>query len=700
MPPYNNYIWITGLLIIATASYINGQGSITIQEQYPMKDFVPTGNGPKGHCDAHTKDGDLEKYLQPDDVQSGAYDYQMDNPRSEYMCTRTCKSDEPPKICYYRFDVERYVTMGLACKDCPNKQEDCKRAQCITADGYERSIITVNRQMPGPSIQVCENDLIVVDVKNRMAGSSITVHWHGITQQGTPYMDGVPMVTQCPILEGQIFRYYFQPNNPGLFFWHSHSGLQKVDGFLGSLVVRRPVKNDPNGSLYDFDLPSHVVVIQDWLHETSDSLFPGLRRRRVGQHPDTYLINGRGVFKENGQNYMNTPYSVFNINSGHDYIFRVIGATCLSCPFRFQIEGHKLWIIGTDGRDTEPKIVDSVVLSAGERIKVIVKGMNLNQLQKQNYYMHVTATGICMDDTSKPLPSQQAILRYLDFPYNQPPEPPTRSLSPGVVMNEANTGCNKEFGFCYMDLVGAEEAPIGIKQPKPDYRLILGMDFYNFHNNTDEAFPPNTFKVQFNPSGNTPFVGHLNGIVNEPPPSPVLTQLKDVPECLICPTNHPYSQWHTPKECLHIYRVLEYPSIVELVIVDIDTVTGNKRARMSHPMHLHGYDQYLIAEGIFKTTKIEQELPELLKKLDNNPDIPDKPILKDTFLVPSGGYVVYRIIADNPGFWILHCHLAYHAETGMAAVIQIGQPADHPDPPDDFPTCKDFLPMPRKQPKK
>lgn len=72
-----------------------------------------------------------------------------------------------------------------------------------------------------------------------------------------------------------------------------------MDGFVGSLVVRRPVEQDPQGNKYDYDLPSHVIIIQDWLHEVADALYPGLRSRRVGQEPDTYLINGKGVYMVN-----------------------------------------------------------------------------------------------------------------------------------------------------------------------------------------------------------------------------------------------------------------------------------------------------------------------------------------------------------------------------------------------------------------
>lgn len=41
-----------------------------------------------------------------------------------------------------------------ACGLCPFVRADCYNPQCVTADGYERSILTVNRRLPAPSIQV------------------------------------------------------------------------------------------------------------------------------------------------------------------------------------------------------------------------------------------------------------------------------------------------------------------------------------------------------------------------------------------------------------------------------------------------------------------------------------------------------------------------------------------------------------------
>lgn len=79
--------------------------------------------------------------------------------------------------------------------------------QCVLADGVERGILTANRMLPGPSIQVCEGDKVVIDVENHMEGMEVTIHWHGITQRGSQYYDGVPFVTQCPIQQGNTFRF-------------------------------------------------------------------------------------------------------------------------------------------------------------------------------------------------------------------------------------------------------------------------------------------------------------------------------------------------------------------------------------------------------------------------------------------------------------------------------------------------------------
>lgn len=68
--------------------------------------------------------------------------------------------------------------------------------QIHNPDGIYRPMILVNGQFPGPLIEANEDDSIVVHVENQ-AVNATSIHWHGIYQDGTPYMDGTVGVTQC-----------------------------------------------------------------------------------------------------------------------------------------------------------------------------------------------------------------------------------------------------------------------------------------------------------------------------------------------------------------------------------------------------------------------------------------------------------------------------------------------------------------------
>lgn len=118
----------------------------------------------------------------------------------------------------FRFDFR-------ACKNCSfGTHEDCLHPQCVTVDGYERGVQTINRVIPGTAIEVCLNDNIVVDLENKMEGTGVSIHWHGIHHRQTPFMDGVPYVTQCPIAFESTFRYAFKATQAGTHFYHSHAG--------------------------------------------------------------------------------------------------------------------------------------------------------------------------------------------------------------------------------------------------------------------------------------------------------------------------------------------------------------------------------------------------------------------------------------------------------------------------------------------
>ena len=48
---------------------------------------------------------------------------------------------------------------------------------------------------------------------------------------------------------------------------------------------------------------------------------------------------------------------------------------------------------------------------------------------------------------------------------------------------------------------------------------------------------------------------------------------------------------------------------------------------------------------------------------------PSIPVRKDTWVLAASGYTVVRFIADNPGIWIIHCHMEWHVDAGLTATI-------------------------------
>ena len=55
----------------------------------------------------------------------------------------------------------------------------------------------------------------------------------------TQWSDGVPFVTQCPILPKVNYTWYtFDAIPAGTHWYHSHSEFQRDDGVFGALIVK------------------------------------------------------------------------------------------------------------------------------------------------------------------------------------------------------------------------------------------------------------------------------------------------------------------------------------------------------------------------------------------------------------------------------------------------------------------------------
>ena len=168
-------------------------------------------------------------------------------------------------------------------------------------------------------------------------------------------------------LKPKVFLKRFKASEVGTHLWHSHSGLQRADGVFGPIVVHEYENDNPYLETYHYDLPEHVITVNDWINETSIAKFSGHHHNDGNNKPNTILINGKGVlndFNLNGTR-IQTPRATFYVEKGKRYRFRVINAGILYCPIEISIEGHSLVVIASDGKYVDPFITDTFIIYAG-----------------------------------------------------------------------------------------------------------------------------------------------------------------------------------------------------------------------------------------------------------------------------------------------------------------------------------------------
>ena len=96
---------------------------------------------------------------------------------------------------------------------------------------------------PGLELRARQGDWLRVRFINHLPEPS-TIHWHGIRLPLE--MDGVPYLSQLPVLPGEHFDYRFRVPDAGSFWYHPHtaSGEQLGRGLVGPLIVE---EREPSG---------------------------------------------------------------------------------------------------------------------------------------------------------------------------------------------------------------------------------------------------------------------------------------------------------------------------------------------------------------------------------------------------------------------------------------------------------------------
>ncbi|KAM0953511.1 putative laccase [Dioscorea sansibarensis] len=529
----------------------------------------------------------------------------------------------------------------------------------VTRLCHTKSILTVNGKFPGPSIVAREGDRLVIRVVNHIQ-NNVTLHWHGVRQLRSAWADGPAYITQCPIQTGQSYVYnYTIVGQRGTLWWHAHiSWLRST--IHGPMIILPKL-----GVPYPFPKPYKQVpiIFGEWFNSDPEVIInQALQTGGAPNVSDAYTINGLP-----GPLYNCSAKDTFklNVKPGKVYLLRMINAA-LNNELFFSIADHLLTTVEVDAVYVKPFISDTILLGPGQTTNVLLHTRPISPNATFLMLARPYASGKGTFDNS----TVAGILHYKNTAKNSPLSTPTlpslndtafvtnftnklRSLA--TPQFPANVPKQVDQKFFFTVGLGTSPCPNNETCQGPN-----GSKFSAAVNNVSFVLPASTALLQAHFSGQSKSVYSSN--------------------FPIAPLNQ-FNYTGTPPNNTMVSNgtkvlVLPFNTSVELVMQDTSVIGPE-----SHPLHLHGFNFFVLAQGFGNYDPVND--PKKFNLVD--------PVERNTVGVPVGGWVAIRFMADNPGVWFMHCHLEVHMSWGlkMAWLVLDGSlPSQKlPPPPSDLPQC-------------
>lgn len=518
--------------------------------------------------------------------------------------------------------------------------------------------IIINGQMPGPLIRLKEGQRAKLNVTNRLSEDT-SIHWHGIILPEN--MDGVPGVSFEGIKPGRTFKYRYDVEQNGTYWYHSHSGLQEQLGHLGPLVIE-PKDGDIGADR------EHTIILSDWTFEDPDTVFRNLKvaegyynyqKRTIFETFEDVRQQGlektwkqremwgqmrmspRDIADVTGSTYtylMNGRDSQMNWSAlfkpGEKVRLRIINGSAMSF-FDVRIPGLEMTVVAADGQPVKPVPVDEFRIGVAETYDVIVQ-------PKQNkpytiYAESFDRSGYVRGTLTPELGLEAEVPELRQVP---------------------------ERGMAAMGM-GAMAMSGDMKGNSMNMKHMGGNNSHMTHKMTHKKeLPVENIKIKHRESG------HGAGAA-------------------MIATN-PVSRLHEPGIGLE--------DVDHKVLVYTDLVGANEWPDTREPerqieLHLTGnMERYMWSFDGKKFTEVDGPVQfhhgERLRLVMVNDTMMDHPIhlhgmwmelengqyprpRKHTISLKPSEKVSLLITADAPGSWAFHCHLLYHMKAGMFRVVNV-----------------------------
>ena len=477
-----------------------------------------------------------------------------------------------------------------------------------------------NGSVPGPLLRVRQGSEIFVNVLNELDIES-TVHWHGLRLENA--FDGVPHETQAPIPPGGRYIHRLQFPDAGVYWYHPHmrEDFEQEMGLYGNIVV---VPSDP-----DYWPP----VDHEAFYMLDDILIEDGHIAPFSEDHSNYTAMGRfgNVVLVNGE-----TNQTLHVRAGEVVRFSLTNSANTRV-FKVAVPGNRMKLVGSDGGRYEHEAwAHDIVIAPSERFIVDVlfdtPGEFMLEHQTPGKVYPLVSINVADDRVET-----EAAARFADMRANADMVAERRRIARYV------------------------DAP-----PDKILALVAEMDFDEPAGATTYTCPMHPEVVRDEP-GSCPKCGmKLMPVAPEPTAPPVDAgssggghahghdhgdamadgiEWEDMMVDVNRQTTPENMRWKlvdraTGAENHEIDWTFNVGDQVKIRLVN----EMDSDHPMHHPFHIHGERFLVLArDGL--------EEPNL--------------VWKDTVLVRTGQTVDILMDASNPGWWMAHCHIAEHSESGM-----------------------------------
>ena len=516
--------------------------------------------------------------------------------------------------------------------------------ETVNKAGKDVTGMTVNGNIPGPTLRFTEGNYAVMYVENKMDVET-SAHWHGLLLPN--FYDGVPYLNTPPIMPGETLKYEFLLKQSGTYWYHSHTMLQEQSGVYGAIVI------EPKTETLEYD-KELVMVLSDWTNQKPMNVLRNLKRGnewyniKKGTATPLNQVIARGgfgaqlnfwkqrmesadiadiyypAFLNNGQSVQEYP----QFEPGEKVRLRIINGSA-SSQFWMTFGGEDPMLIAADGLNVVPVKHNKTFIAIAETYDFIVTIPEEGKIEFRamaqdgsGYSTAYLGQGEILPAPVVERPDKIGMMMQM-AKMDMRMGAPAMKFNPGKgdpqrLMN--NWGMQMDGK---MDMKGMDHSKMEPdKNPEMDMK---GMD--KEMSGSDDKMRGMKMFSEYN-------YNYLKS-----PEKTVFADDKPVKDVLLNLTGN---MWR------YIWSMNGVPLAeadqIKIKAGEVTRITLNNLTMMHHPMHLHGH---------------------FFRVINENGDYSP---LKHTVNVPPMQKVVIEFDGNESGDWFFHCHVLYHMMSGMARI--------------------------------